>query len=703
MLSLTQSRNPLNIFGFGPKIRAVNPKAVVEDTVQRPRVWSLERRGWALLFFLLVSFLLPCSAQAQGQAEASRIAVNHYAIQAQLFPSTHMLTAKARVDFVPRTDVTSLSFELHSALKVRSVVDANGQPVQFQRSGLNLEVSLLNPLSAGKAASLTFDYGGILASADGSPVQDLKLAYVGTEGSYLLYTGRWFPVNDYGVNRFSASMQITVPPGEVVVASGTAAAPQTTSDGATYSFDYTRSSFPGTVLAGNYTVQPVAAAGANITMYMKSDRASQAADYGAAAQHILAYYADQFGSVPTHHLSIVEIEDGTVGGYSAPGIAALAARGFTPQINYNLMAHEISHQWWRCLVSPATRNDVYLDEGLATYSAAMYLQERVGEGAFEDRMHYIAIQALTHEGEAPVAQAGQLQEFTPEYQSIVFDKGAMVFHMLRWVIGDAAFRATLTAMAKDYAWKTISSDQFQRLAEAQSHQQLTYFFAQWVDSTGVPQFKRTWAVYRTPTGYQVVGKVQQDLDIFRMPVQIRIYTRGARPTDQRLEMVGTTADFTINTRMKPLRVVIDPASQILKFTDDTKVEILMAKGDQLSQEQAYFDAIKQYRQVLEANPNNSLAHYRIGAILFLLRNYNAALEEFREALNGDLQPKWVEVWSYLNIGEIFDVTGQRDRALNEYQRALQTNDNTQGALDLANRYTQKPYTGPAKTTTQAGA
>lgn len=221
--------------------------------MQSPQVWSLERRGLALLFFLLVSFLLPCSAQAQGQAEASRIAVNHYAIQAQLFPSTHMLTAKARVDFVPRTDVTSFSFELHSALKVRSVVDANGQPVQFQRSGLNLEVSLLNPLSAGKAASLTFDYDGILASADGSPVQDLKLAYVGTEGSYLLYTGRWFPVNDYGVNRFSASMQITVPPGEVVVASGTAAAPQTTSDGTTYSFDYTRSSFPGTVLAGNYT------------------------------------------------------------------------------------------------------------------------------------------------------------------------------------------------------------------------------------------------------------------------------------------------------------------------------------------------------------------------------------------------------------------------------------------------------------------
>jgi predicted negative regulator of RcsB-dependent stress response len=72
------------------------------------------------------------------------------------------------------------------------------------------------------------------------------------------------------------------------------------------------------------------------------------------------------------------------------------------------------------------------------------------------------------------------------------------------------------------------------------------------------------------------------------------------------------------------------------------------------------------------------------------------MEEFRRALDGDMDPKWVEVWSHLMLGEIFDVTGQRDRALNEYQRALQTNDNTQGALDKANQYVKKPYTQETK-------
>jgi aminopeptidase N len=356
-----------------------------------------------------------------------------------------------------------------------------------------------------------------------------------------------------------------------------------------------------------------------------------------------------------------------------------------------LLAHELSHQWWRCLVSPATPDDAFLDEGLATYSAALDVQEMAGQTAFEDVMRNIDVGALTHEDAAPISQAGHLHEFTPEYDSIVFKKGAMVLHMLRWVIGDDAFLKTLQTMTQEHAWGSISTDQFQKLAETAGKQELTYFFAQWVSSTGVPQFKRTWAVYRNDKGYQVVGKVQQDMDIFRMPVEVRVYTEATKPITERVDMVGTTAGFTINTKGKPLRVVVDPASRLLKYDDKTKVAVELARGDQLVQEQAYLEAIKQYQAVLEINKNSSIAHYRIGEILFKLRNYNAAMESFRQALAGDMDPKWIEVWSHLTIGKIFDVTGQRDRALNEYQRALQTNNNTQGALDEANRYVQKPY------------
>jgi hypothetical protein len=67
------------------------------------------------------------------------------------------------------------------------------------------------------------------------------------------------------------------------------------------------------------------------------------------------------------------------------------------------------------------------------------------------------------------------------------------------------------------------------------------------------------------------------------------------------------------------------------------------------------------------------------------------MNEFREALNGDLQPKWTEVWAHINLGKIFDINNQRDRALNEYRLALRTKDNTRGALDEAAKYTKEPY------------
>jgi len=644
---------------------------------------------------LLTLGLIPSASLAQSSAP--RFDVTKYSIAAELFPSQHLLSANVRIDFVPRADLTTMSFELHSGLRVDSAKDASGKELNFRQEGLNLAVDFLNPQPQGKATSITVKYGGLLASADGSPVENLKLAYVGPEGSYLFYTGRWFPVSQYGVGRFAADMQITVPSDEIVIASGRASTPAREAGKVTYTYQYEQPSFPGTVIAGNYVVQPATAVGADITVYMKPGHESFAASYGETAAKIMAFYSDKFGPLPSSHLALVEIEDGTVGGYTAPGLVALATRGFSTQVNYKLLAHEISHQWWRCLVSPASLDDMFLDEGLATYSAALYVQQAAGDTAFEDLMAEVEVGSLTHEEVVPIAQSSRLHEFTPEYQSVVFQKGAMVFHMLRWIVGDEAFFKTLQAMCQQYAGKSIATDEFQKLAENASKQELTYFFAQWVSSTGVPQFKRTWAVYRTAKGYQVMGKATQDLDLFRMPVEIRVETEGTRPVNVRIDMVGTTADFTINTRTRPLRVLVDPASRILKYDDKIKFRVEMARGDQLSQEQAYLEAIKQYQAVLEINKSSSLAHYRIGEIFFKLRNYTASMEEFRRALDGDMDPKWVEVWSHLKLGEIFDVTGQRDRALNEYNRALQTNDNTQGALDEANRYVKKPYTAENKT------
>jgi tetratricopeptide (TPR) repeat protein len=106
------------------------------------------------------------------------------------------------------------------------------------------------------------------------------------------------------------------------------------------------------------------------------------------------------------------------------------------------------------------------------------------------------------------------------------------------------------------------------------------------------------------------------------------------------------------------------------------------------------EAMAEYQKMLQAKPRSSLANYRIGDLLFNQRNYQASANSYRDALKGDGDPSWTRVWSHLQLGKIFDITNQRDRALKEYRLALQTNDNTRGALTEAEQLLQEPYKWP---------
>jgi tetratricopeptide (TPR) repeat protein len=103
------------------------------------------------------------------------------------------------------------------------------------------------------------------------------------------------------------------------------------------------------------------------------------------------------------------------------------------------------------------------------------------------------------------------------------------------------------------------------------------------------------------------------------------------------------------------------------------------------------DTLDKCQEALKTNPHSSLIHFRIGEIYFLKGSYQDSANEFRSALSGNLEPKWTEVWSRLNLGKIFDITHQRERALNEYRQALRTKDDTRGAQGEASKYIEAPY------------
>jgi len=150
----------------------------------------------------------------------------------------------------------------------------------------------------------------------------------------------------------------------------------------------------------------------------------------------------------------------------------------------------------------------------------------------------------------------------------------------------------------------------------------------------------------------------------------------------------------VDTFGRPRHVLIDPDDWVLKNTPAMQVRVSILKGQQLVAQGDISGALAEYQKALQANPQSSLASYRIAEIFFNQRNYQSAVNSYRDCLRGDDDPKWTEVWSHIQIGKIFDVTGQRDRAVTEYRQALQTNDNTGGALSEARHYLQTPYKSP---------
>ena len=650
-----------------------------------------DRRQRAAAFLAAGLLLLAGSVRASAQERRNRIRVVAYAIDAEVSPNTQSLSAKATVQFVPLDDnSTAATFELNNALNVSRVVDAAGKQIPASRNQQDFTVRLNfeAPLAKGRPVSVTFYYDGRLSGQEDSPVYGIKFAAIHPDFAFLMYPARWFPVSGYTIDRFAANVRVTVPMGYTVVASGLDTR-TASGDKTAYEFKFERPSFPGSFAVVKGNPVKVQSEGVTTSLYFRGAEAGMAQHYGEETGKEMSYFTGMFGLPPYANLTVIETEEGAPNGYAAPGLLFLNPRGIGREPNGRLLANEISRQWFEELVSPASRNHLWLTNGLAAYSELLWTEHAAGAGAMESQMHDVMVEALTIDN-VPIIQAARLEDYSPELWALTGSKGAAVMNMLRYVMGDDKFFRALKQYAQNFSWKSALTDDFRKIASDVSGQDLGYFFIQWIESSGAPEFKLDYTIYRTQKGFRVMGKIAQDLDTFRMPVVLKIETEG-NPEEKKVDVVGTSSEFSVDTFGKPKNVVIDPAEQVLRYSIDVRVAVAIRRGEQFAELNEFGEALKEYQKALETNRTSSLAHYRIAEVFFLQNNYQSAANEFREVLNGDLIPKWTEVWAHIHLGMIFDITGQRERAVNEYNLAVRTKDNTQNAQEEAGKYLKTPY------------
>ncbi|MGI4981129.1 MAG: M1 family aminopeptidase [Janthinobacterium lividum] len=652
---------------------------------------SMRTRTFASAVFTAVSL----SASAQTGGTRPTLNVTGYTIDAQLDPVAQRLTATAAVTFTAVQDLTSATFELNNGLRITKITGPAGKPLDSDRDARRSTVTVALPttMPAGTSATFTFAYNGILKEADTSPVEGIKTAALADPVSMLLYPGRWFPMVGLYTNRFTMNLHATIPGDETAVSSGFTGEKSVAGNRTEFDFAWTKPGFPGTLIAGKFVPAIKPTGSGQIALYVTDKHKAGAAEYGAVAAQQQEFFTTTFGQAESSKLQIVELPDDAVAASWGPEVIAIAGNRIGDKNSSRLLSNTIARQWWGSEVSPATLNDAWITNGMARYAELMNLEESAGKNAFNNAIPDIQAGALAYDT-VPLTTLARTDPFSPQFQSMTLEKGAMVFHMLRYQMGEEKFTAFLRGLLSQYTDKPVNSAQLEDVAKAQAGTalNLTPFFAQWLDGTGAPSFQDKFTVYRLGSnkGFRTVGSVSQDLDLFRMPVDLKVETDG-KTEIRKIDVTGTDSAYTIETFGRPRRIAIDPDNWVLKSTPDLAVRVAVLKGQQLVAQGDLIGALAEYQKALDSNKNSALANYRVAEIFFTQRNYQSSANSYRDSLRGDGDPRWTQVWSHIGLGKIFDLTGQRDRAVQEYRLAVQTNDNTQGAVNEARLLLQKPF------------
>src|SRR5882724_383412 len=440
--------------------------------------------------------------QPAPQQAATRFDVTNYRIEAQLIPDQHMLRAGADITVTPQEATRSLVFELNGSLRVESI-DRDGRPltgfvqdsVGVGSLGPSVRVDLGQVVPANQPVTLRFRWSGALLSPEGGPLATKRLAYVGPEGSYLMYASRWFPFHDYAADRATSDITLVVPAG--VQVAGTSddpvAAQAAPKEGAVrYHFVHRQPVLIGNFAAGQYINKNLRFGTYELQLYATPGSENRINTYAELIGRVLEFYSKRYGApLFGNRLVIAQIDDESLDAYSGPGMIFLSTKMFDASrpVPEERLEREVAYQWWGQSVGLKSFDDAWISQGLAEWSGFAFREANLTTGGLDSAQREQQERALTFEQTASIARApSALDDQSAAYQSIVFYKGSMTLRMLRETIGKDKFDRLLRAFLEQYRGKNASIDDFEHLASQIAAENMRYFFAQWVEGTGVPEF-----------------------------------------------------------------------------------------------------------------------------------------------------------------------------------------------------------------------
>ena len=496
------------------------------------------------------------------------------ALDVRLDPASRELRVAAEV-----STVGEFRFELNRALAIRSA-SVDGVPAAVERAGSDGELNLWR-VSAENGATLRIDYAGTLPALDRSldyrqVLQDSR-AMVSPAGSYLPATSGWYPVSDMP---FTYSVRLSLPHDQRGLVPGRLIEEKVSRDRYRAHFEFDHPADGIELMAGPYLVRErlVARHGApplRLRTYFYPDLQPLAAGYLDDSQRYIERYGKMIGRYPFASFSVVASP--LLTGFGMPTLTYIGAAVLKlPFIRASSLGHEVLHNWWG--------NGVYVDystgnwsEGLTTFMADYaYKEESSPEAARETRLAWLRDYAAVPSGEQQ-----SLAQFRSRAHgaaaAVGYGKSAMVFFMLRDLIGHKAFEAGVRNFWRAKRFQVASWGDLRAAFERASGRDLSWFFEQWVERAGAPHLRIESAqAQRTGGTVTLVLAFAQSAPPYRMRVPVEVV--GSALTQTRwveLERQRQTAHLRL--KRLPDEVRLDPGLRVWRVLDPAQLPPILRR------------------------------------------------------------------------------------------------------------------------------
>src|SRR6185369_4819005 len=531
----------------------------------------------ALLLFLSIPFFVTGQASAQPLPKAGAEAFARYALEITLDPGNHHLEGRGSL-WVPAANESREFIKLALGKNMRDLVVEVVEPaecagvVTLERQ---LSISTNNvwnarppkPFPATQPARLRVLWQGGEESS--------FVFYLGPEGSFASgINTAWYPVLEAGLG--TGALSIAVPAGLIVHANGLQRGSESERARGIFRYESTSPAHFAFV-AGRYDAERREGA-IPVSVYQLRSRSS-VNEYVEGSRKTIEVLSSEFGPYPSGEFTIVEVPEAQAkkagfSGASVAGFIMVTGSFLDQRFNLAYYGHEIAHQWWGNLIRHSgTRGSMMLDEAMAQYGSLRAVETLEGADAAERYRRigypgYIPDQSAL--GYLKVLAAGKDYPLSNiprnASRSIADGKGFQVWEMLSLTLGRENFSRILRDFIRLNAFRKVTWEEFWQAVERGAGGNLKWFYDQWFERTGVPEFQMSWR----QEGDAVRGEITQAEPFFRATLEMQVESGDGRKQSAMIEVNSAKTEFSIPVKFAAKTVVLDPHFRVLHWTPESR-------------------------------------------------------------------------------------------------------------------------------------